>query len=207
MHSSRIVTGSTILAVSLAVFVCLIVSNARAQQAQRAQAKQEVPNNLAPHPAPEQPIPYSHKTHLAFPASSTCMTCHANIAKDKPSIMKLAEFNQSGQPIPWVRVYQVTSGVTWSHRRHLQAGMQCIMCHGDVSQLDAMQQTTSVTAMASCIDCHRARNASTACVTCHTWPSDSPSNKPAGNAKKSKHRSDLEKPTAPVGWCWYLRWN
>ena len=193
MCSPGLVKSSAALAVMLAGLMFLIVC-ARAQQAQRAPAQQEVPDNLAPHPAPEQPIPYSHKTHLAlklqcqmchtnpnpgelmtFPATSTCMTCHANVAKDKPSIMKLAEYNQSGQPIPWVRVYQVTPGVTWSHRKHLQAGMQCIMCHGNVSQLDAMAQTTSVTSMASCIGCHQTHNASAACVTCHSWPSDQPS--------------------------------
>src|ERR1700693_2204016 len=32
----------------------------------RASAKHMVPDNPSPHPAPEQPIPYSHKQHLAF---------------------------------------------------------------------------------------------------------------------------------------------
>jgi Cytochrome c7 and related cytochrome c/Class III cytochrome C family len=175
-----------------AVAAVLFVSNdARAQQAPRTPARQEVADNIAPHPAPEQPIPYSHKTHLAlglqcqmchtnpdpgnqmtFPATRTCMTCHANVAKDKPSIMKLADYNNSGQPVPWVRVYQITPGVTWTHRKHLQAGMQCTMCHGDVSKLDAMAQTTSVTAMGSCIGCHQAQKAPTSCVTCHSWPAE-----------------------------------
>jgi hypothetical protein len=169
----------------------LLAFGANAQQAARSIARQEVPDNLAPHAAPEQPLPYSHKTHLAlglqcqtchtnpepgnqmtFPAASTCMTCHANVAKDKPSIMKLAGFSQSGQPIPWARVYEVTPGVTWTHRKHLQAGAQCANCHGDVSQLDAMAQTTSVTTMGSCISCHQARKAPTACVTCHAWPAE-----------------------------------
>ena len=72
-----------------------------------------------------------------------------------------------------MRVYQVTPGVTWTHRKHLQAGMQCVMCHGNVAQLDAMAQTTSVVAMASCISCHQAHNANTACATCHSWPARS----------------------------------
>jgi hypothetical protein len=157
--------------------------------AQTQEAKQEVPDNVAPHPAPEQPIPYSHKTHLAlglscqnchtnpdpgvlmtFPITSKCMQCHVNVDKDKPPIQKLAEFYKSKQPIPWLRVYQLTPGVNWSHRRHLQAGMQCAMCHGDVSQFDTMAETTAVTSMASCIGCHHANNAPTACKTCHSWP-------------------------------------
>ncbi len=140
---------------------------------QQPAAKQEVPDNLAAHPAPQQPIPFSHKAHIAMglycqqchtnpdpgaqmtlPATATCMVCHQEIA----------------QTIAWVRVYQLTPGVTWTHRKHLQAGMQCIMCHGNVAQLDAMAQTTSVLAMASCISCHQAHNASTACALCHAWP-------------------------------------
>ena len=74
------------------------------------------------------------------------------------------------QPIPWVRVYEVTPGVSWSHRRHLQAGMQCVMCHGQVAQVDAMAENTSVTSMASCISCHQGHKANTDCQTCHAWP-------------------------------------
>jgi hypothetical protein len=152
-------------------------------------AKQEVPDNIAPHSAPAQPLPYSHKTHISqglrcgqchtnpnpgtemtFPATTICLACHSTIAKDKPAIVKLAEFARSGQPIPWQRVYQVTPGVTWTHRKHLAAGMQCVMCHGQVQQVDAMAQNTSVTAMASCISCHESHKVSTACQTCHAWP-------------------------------------
>lgn len=150
---------------------------------------QQVPANIAIPAAPSQPLPYSHKTHLAqglqcrtchtnpdpgnqmtFPSTVTCMSCHSHVAKERPAILKLAEFARSKQPIPWVRVYRITPGVTWSHRRHLQAGMQCAMCHGDIAQLSTMAETTAVTAMASCIGCHQAHNAATTCATCHSWP-------------------------------------
>src|SRR5215831_8477610 len=58
---------------------------------------------------PEQPIPYSHKKHLAMglkcanchempdpgemmgiPAVAKCMTCHQTVKKDSPAIQKLA---------------------------------------------------------------------------------------------------------------------
>jgi hypothetical protein len=150
----------------------------------------QVPANPSGPTAPEQPVPYSHKTHLAlglkcqqchtnpepgalmtFPASTTCMMCHNKIAKDRPAIQKLTALASAPQPIPWVRVYQLTPGITWTHRKHLQAGMQCVMCHGDVGKLDSMAQTTSVLAMASCISCHQAHKTSTACAMCHAWPS------------------------------------
>jgi hypothetical protein len=100
------------------------------------------------------------------------MTCHAAIAKNKPAIRQLAAFAKSGKPIPWVRVYAVTPGVTWTHRKHLDAGLKCENCHGQVAQMDAMSETTSVTAMAVCIHCHAQNKAQTTCHTCHMWPSN-----------------------------------
>jgi ABC-type nitrate/sulfonate/bicarbonate transport system substrate-binding protein len=107
---------------------------------------------------------------MAFPATSTCMNCHAKVVTDRPAIKKLAEYAHSKRAIPWVRVYQVLPGVTWTHRRHLQAGVQCETCHGAVGDLQAMSETTAVTSMAACISCHQARGASVACTVCHAWP-------------------------------------
>ena len=156
-----------------------------------AKVQQEVPNNPMPHPAPDQPLPYSHKTHLAlgltcatchsnpdpgrlmtFPATATCMQCHKATAKNKPAIQKLTEYSKSGETIPWVRVYRLLTGVQWSHRRHLQAGMKCEMCHGQVAQMERMSEVTSVTTMYSCYHCHQQHNAKTVCETCHVWPAN-----------------------------------
>ncbi len=152
------------------IALLLLAFCARAQQ---GAAKQEVPDNPAAHPAPPQPVPFSHKAHIA--QGLACQQCHTN--PDPGAQMTLPEVGTCtacheavNQTIPWVRVYQITPGVTWTHRKHLQAGMQCVMCHGNVTQLDAMAQTTAVLAMASCINCHQAHNASTACSTCHAWP-------------------------------------
>jgi hypothetical protein len=153
-------------------------------------SRQEVPDNLAEHAPPVQPIPYSHKKHLAlglecqachtnpepgnlmtFPAASTCMSCHTIVAKDKPAIQKLASFAKSNQTIPWVRVYAITTGVTWTHRKHVEAGVKCETCHGQVAEMDTMSQATSVTSMGVCINCHKLHNAATVCQTCHVWPS------------------------------------
>jgi hypothetical protein len=157
-----------------------------AQQAVPPVAKQMVPNNPAEHPAPEQPIPYSHKQHLAlgmecknchtnpqpgklmtFPPTSKCMECHVTIAKGKPSIQKLAAFAKSQKPIPWVRVYTVLPGVVWTHRAHLAANVTCESCHGDVREMATMSEVTSVVTMYSCLTCHEMNHAKTSCDTCH----------------------------------------
>jgi hypothetical protein len=185
---AKIIFVALIAALFALPFVAAL--NARAQkEAAAPEVKQEVPDNPMPHDPPEQPIPYSHKTHLAlglpcatchtnpapgnmmtFPATTTCMSCHISIATNKPAIQKLATFSKSKQPIPWVRVYKILPGVNWSHRRHLDAGMKCQMCHGQVAQMDRMSEATSVTTMGVCLNCHKDHGAPVVCSTCHSWP-------------------------------------
>ncbi|MFQ5660393.1 MAG: cytochrome c3 family protein [Gammaproteobacteria bacterium] len=187
---SNIARATVKSALGVAVLL-LFMAVAEAAQQFTHTPEQEVPDNIAPHPAPVQPVPYSHKLHLAqglqcqfchtnpapgkkmaFPPKVICSSCHNTIVKNKPALVTLDRLTNSDQPIPWVRVYRITPGVNWSHRVHLQAGMQCIMCHGDVSRLEAMAKTTAVTSMASCIGCHQSHNAGSTCNTCHAWPAD-----------------------------------
>jgi len=168
------------------LFALTVLTGADAQQTEG----QMVPNIPVVQPAPQQPLPFSHKlhvenevacelchvnpdpgNHMTFPATETCMGCHEMVATDKPAIKKLTEMAKTGTTIPWVRVYQVTPGVTWTHRKHLDAGLQCVNCHGDVGKQEQMTQITSVTAMGACLGCHAEMDVSTVCHTCHAWPS------------------------------------
>ncbi len=175
-----------VVAQILAALIFMVHSVKAQPAAQTQSAKPMVPDNPSEHTPPVQPFPYSHKTHLAvgleckechanpdpgklmtFPATSKCMQCHVTIAKNKPAIQKLAEFAKSQKPIPWVRVYTVLAGVSWSHRPHLEAGQKCETCHGQVAQIEAMSEVTSVTTMYGCLNCHEMNHAKTACETCH----------------------------------------
>lgn len=175
-----------VLGVSFAVALLVLALGVRAQQ---LAAIQHVPDNPTMHPAPQQPIPYSHQTHLAlglvcetchantaanapmgYPESGTCMACHSTIGQDLPGVMQLAEFAAAGDPVPWTPVYQVLPGVTWDHQPHIAAGVDCGACHGDMTQMDVTAMTTGVTSMASCIGCHESHAADTACAVCHAWP-------------------------------------
>jgi Cytochrome c7 and related cytochrome c len=180
--AEKLRNGSVVLALLLGLVFC---ASGKAT-GQSTSEKQMVPDNPSVHPPPVQPIPYSHKTHLAlglqckdchtnpdpgrlmtFPATSKCMECHVTVARDKPAIQKLAGFAKLRQPIAWVRVYKVLPGVTWNHRVHLKAGVKCEVCHGQVAQMERMSEVTSVVTMYSCLHCHEMNNAKTACVTCH----------------------------------------
>jgi Cytochrome c7 and related cytochrome c/Class III cytochrome C family len=154
--------------------------------AQEPPAKDATPSTVKT-PVANQPIPFSHKLHLSFdlkcqgchpnpepgdrmtlPSVGQCMECHRTIAKEKPAIQKLAEFAKDDQRIPWVRLYVVAGWVFWNHRSHLEAGMTCEMCHGDVSKMEVLTATTNVTTMAGCVECHRQKNAGTGCQYCHS---------------------------------------
>jgi hypothetical protein len=196
-------TALALVALTLLALLCISTRGTAQQQSsakspahkprssrEHTSAKFKVPDNPSPHSAPEQPIPYSHKQHLAFglkcpechtnpepgklmtfPDAAKCMQCHVTIAKDKPSIQKIAQYAASNQQIPWVRVYKVIPGVNWTHRAHLAAGVKCETCHGDVSQISAMSEVTSVVTMYSCLTCHEMNHAKTTCETCHARPS------------------------------------
>jgi hypothetical protein len=137
-------------------------------------------------PAPVQPLPFSHKTHVSkgldckdchampdpgeragFPATAKCMTCHAAIKKDSEAIQKLADYHKKSEPVPWKRVYRVPDYVFFSHKVHVTAAkLACETCHGAVRDSDVMRKEKE-TSMAVCVDCHKTRNVSIACDFCH----------------------------------------
>jgi len=144
--------------------------------------------NAAPVPlrGPVQPIPFSHKQHagtlqlpcefchapshsgetVAIPQAPLCMQCHQTMDTDNPGVQKLAAFAKSDSTIPWVRVYELPSFVTFSHKTHLQHGVTCLQCHGPVAERTQLYKETDIS-MAGCINCHRAKKASIDCDTCH----------------------------------------
>ena len=185
MKTNRI-SSLLVAGIFLSTFVFLAGRLAAQNALPSPASKQMVPDNPSEHIPPAQPIPYSHKKHLSFglecklchtnpdpgklmtfPPTSKCMECHVTIAKNKPSIQKLAEYAKSKQPIPWVRVYTVLPGVAWNHRAHLESSVKCETCHGQVREMEAISEVTSVTTMYSCLNCHEMNRAKVACDTCH----------------------------------------
>jgi formamidopyrimidine-DNA glycosylase len=139
------------------------------------------------HPKTTQPIAFTHKVHLAkglpcdschaavnrsseagLPSVRFCMSCHQAIATDRPEIKKIAAYRARGEEIPWVRVYDYspTAHVKFNHAPHVRAGVQCSACHGDLREQTTAQKSVNLT-MGYCLDCHKQRQASTDCVTCH----------------------------------------
>jgi hypothetical protein len=138
--------------------------------------------------APDQPLPFSHKVHTAtarlvckdchpppekfggimgFPPASKCMACHILIARERPTIRKLAEFGASKQAIPWVRVYRLQEFVFFDHRFHLMNEAKCEECHGAVGEQDVVSDDLGATKMVFCQSCHVKTHAAGGCTTCH----------------------------------------
>ena len=133
----------------------------------------------------QQPVPYSHKTHLGMgvkcnlcnrnadpgelmglPAESVCMGCHQSVKADSPHIQKVAAAAREKKPIPWVRVYQIPAFVYFSHRVHTDKGVTCETCHGPVRERDVITKEV-VHNMRSCMACHTEKKARNDCSACH----------------------------------------
>jgi cytochrome c7-like protein len=136
---------------------------------------------------PQQPIPFPHKTHIAkqalctdchesvekgpiagIPSVKTCMICHSQIATDRPLIKQVASYADKGIEIPWQRVYGFTheAHVRFQHAPHIRANVDCKACHGDVANQMVAERVVDHN-MGFCVDCHRQKNASNDCLTCH----------------------------------------
>ncbi len=179
---------AAVMSLAAAVFLCLAVHAQQnpQQAAPRSTDAQSSAKSNAQVAGPEQPIPFSHKTHTAislgckfchanpdpgndmtFPDTQRCMACHQTIDRNQPPIQSLAKFAESKKPVPWVRVYAVPAWVFWSHRTHLDAGVKCEACHGKVGQMDVVARVTKVTTMDGCVSCHQEKDATTGCRSCH----------------------------------------
>src|SRR5438128_1014798 len=126
---------SKLIAAGFVVWAGVVYLAAAAPAAQQPPAA-PLTGEYKPPPPPEQPIPYSHKTHLAqvlqgvmchetaatddhatLPPTGTCMGCHSNVRTDSPSIQKLKDFDDKNAEVPWRRVYRLPEFVYFSHKQ------------------------------------------------------------------------------------------
>lgn len=131
----------------------------------------------------EQPIKFVHAPHIqkagmnclychnsannapdpGLPAVSTCMGCHGLlVVSNKPEIKKLKDYASKELPVPWNRVHKVPDYVQFPHMRHVNAGVTCQTCHGDIqnqgpapdsANYKPVTQANSLN-MGWCINCH-----------------------------------------------------
>ncbi len=145
-------------------------------------------------PLPEQPIEFSHTTHVnslnleclychsaaeksihaTIPDGELCYSCHKDADIDKPEVKKMLAMYEAQNEIYWDRVYQVKDHVYFSHRVHtMVAKLECQECHGPVENMTVAIRSSGGSSdrgfleMGWCVTCHKKRGAPRECITCH----------------------------------------
>ncbi len=123
---------------------------------------------------PVQPVPYSHALHAgklgidcrychntvekagfaAIPPVETCMNCHNAIWPNSDKLKPVRESFKSGLPVPWVKVHDLPDYVYFNHSAHVNVGVSCVECHGQVNHMDVVREVKPLN-MAWCLECHR----------------------------------------------------
>lgn len=123
---------------------------------------------------PEQPVPYSHKLHVGelrldcrychasveysavanVPPTQACMNCHKLVARESEKLKPIRDSATSGRPMRWVRVHMLPEYAYFNHRAHISAGVGCVSCHGQIDEMEVVQQEQPLS-MSWCLDCHR----------------------------------------------------
>jgi hypothetical protein len=122
----------------------------------------------------EQPIQFSHAHHVGgmgidcrychttveesafanIPPTKTCMNCHSQIWNDAPILEPVRASFRDGRPLRWTRVHDLPDFVYFNHSIHVNKGVGCVTCHGQVDQMPLIYQSATLM-MNWCLDCHR----------------------------------------------------
>lgn len=122
----------------------------------------------------EQPIQFSHERHVGgngidcrychtsveesyfagIPPTKTCMNCHSQIFADSPFLEPVRASFRNNTPLEWTRVHDLPDFAYFDHSIHVNKGVGCTTCHGQVDKMPLMYQENSLQ-MEWCINCHR----------------------------------------------------
>jgi len=129
---------------------------------------------------PVQPVPYSHALHVgqlgldcrychntveradfaAIPPTETCMNCHKGIRPTSDKLQPVRDSfgigdpHKAGLPVEWHQVTTVPDYVYFNHSAHVNSGVSCVECHGQINQMETVYQAKPMN-MAWCLQCHR----------------------------------------------------
>jgi hypothetical protein len=126
---------------------------------------------------PDQPVPFSHQQHVgqlgldctychqavfespvaSVPSTQVCMNCHnkekANVKGNSPNVQPLYTSYKSGRPIEWKRVHKLPEYAYFNHAVHVNKGVSCVSCHGQVNEMKVVWHDQPLT-MGWCLKCH-----------------------------------------------------
>ena len=122
-----------------------------------------------------QPVAFKHSLHVSelgidcrychnsvevssaasIPPTETCMSCHSQIRVGAPQLKVVQDSWDSGEPIAWNRVHDLADFVYFNHSAHVNKGVGCSSCHGEVNRMEGMWKNEPMS-MGWCLECHRA---------------------------------------------------
>ena len=123
---------------------------------------------------PTQPVPFQHSLHVSqlgmdcrychsfvevsshsnVPTTQTCMNCHTAIKSNSPKLQPIRDSWATGQPVEWVRIHRVPDYAYFNHSAHVNRGVSCVNCHGQINHMEVVWQDQPQ-GMAWCLNCHR----------------------------------------------------
>jgi hypothetical protein len=121
-----------------------------------------------------QPVPFSHEHHVrglgidcrfchtsveksrfaGIPPTKICMTCHSKIWTDAPLLEPVRASWRENRPLSWTRVHNLPDFVYFNHSIHVNKGVGCATCHGQIDHMPLTSQFASLQ-MEWCLNCHR----------------------------------------------------
>jgi Cytochrome c7 and related cytochrome c len=82
------------------------------------------------------------------------MACHQQVQKDNPKLEPVRASWKTGQPVEWVWIHRLPDYVFYNHAAHVNRGISCAVCHGQVNHMPVMYDAKPMS-MAWCLECHR----------------------------------------------------
>ncbi len=122
----------------------------------------------------QQPVQFSHKHHVGddgidcrychstvettasagMPPTQTCMNCHSQLWADSPYLEPVRASYRENKPLEWRRVHDLPEFVYFNHSIHVNKGVGCASCHGNVANMPSVYQENTLQ-MEWCLSCHR----------------------------------------------------
>jgi hypothetical protein len=123
---------------------------------------------------PTQPVPFDHSLHAGqlgidcrychfgveesnhsnVPTTQVCMTCHKQVLVNSKKLEPVRESWETGEPLEWVRIHQSPDYVYFNHAAHVNSGISCVECHGEIHKMEEVHHAESLS-MGFCLECHR----------------------------------------------------
>jgi len=82
------------------------------------------------------------------------MGCHSQVLPKSPKLEFVRNSYAENMPIQWNKVHDLPKFVYFNHSIHVNKGVGCTTCHGQVDRMPLMWQASSLQ-MQWCLDCHR----------------------------------------------------